>query len=87
MGLSADQQTKVRAIYLAQANEATAARSQAPAGGANRDAMRQKMEEGRARLDAQFKDVLTAEQYAKYEQNRNTGKAKVHAGKMKSKAS
>lgn len=90
LGLSTEQQSKVQAIYLAQANEASAARTQATAGGVNRGDMRQKMQEGRARLDAQLKQVLMAEQYAKYEQqrqNRGEDQCTARPGKMKSRAS
>lgn len=90
LGLSAEQQTKVQAIYLAQANEASAARTQATSGNANRGDMRQKMQEGRARLDAQLQEVLTAEQYAKYEQqrqDRGEGHRTARPGKKTSKAS
>ncbi|OON68902.1 hypothetical protein [Hymenobacter sp. CRA2] len=66
LALSADQQTKVRAIYLAQANEFDAARAQMTPGSMDRDAMRQKMQEGRTRYDEQLKAVLTPEQFTKY---------------------
>lgn len=70
--LSADQQTKVRAIFLAQAKEAAGGRSERG----------QKMQEKRTRNDAQLKTVLTAEQYTKYQQQRQ----ERPKGKRKSQA-
>ncbi|GAB2953810.1 hypothetical protein GCM10027048_18830 [Hymenobacter coalescens] len=79
--LSAEQQTRVRAIFLAQANELDAARAQKPAAGMDRETMRQKMQEGRARYDEQLKGVLTAEQFAKYTQQREDRMERVEEAK------
>lgn len=68
--LTAEQQPKVRAIFLAQANEVDAARANRTPGNVDRDAMRQKLQEGRARYDEQLKAVLTPEQYTKYQAQR-----------------
>ncbi|MCC3158215.1 hypothetical protein LJ737_13285 [Hymenobacter sp. 15J16-1T3B] len=99
--LTAEQQPKVRAIFLAQANEVDAARASMTPGSVDREAMRQKMQEGRARYDEQLKAVLTPEQYAKYQQQREDrmervgelkeakkeGKVKAKKDKIKTKAS
>ncbi|GAB3838727.1 Spy/CpxP family protein refolding chaperone [Hymenobacter jeollabukensis] len=101
LSLTADQQPKVRAIFLAQANEVDAARAQMTPGSMDRDAMRQKMQEGRARYDEQLKAVLTPEQFTKYQTQREDrmermgemkdarkeGKAKAKKDKVKVKAS
>lgn len=65
LGLNADQTTKVQQILLARGQEMQAMRGQARDAG-NRDQMREKMQTGRAKYDAQFKEVLTADQYTKY---------------------
>ena len=65
LGLNADQTAKVQQILLARGQETQAMRGQARDAG-NRDQMREQMQAGRARYDAQFKEVLTADQYTKY---------------------
>ncbi len=65
LGLSADQTTKVRQILLARGQEMQAMRGQAK-DASNRDQMREQMQAGRAKYDAQFKEVLSADQYTKY---------------------
>jgi hypothetical protein len=70
LSLSADQQTKVREIFLAQANEMETMRSQMGEG-TDRQAMGQKMRESRARYDEQLKAALSADQYTKYSQMRD----------------
>ena len=65
LGLNADQSTKVQAIMLARTQEMQAMRGQARDGG-NRDQMREQMQANRAKYDAQFKEVLTADQYTKF---------------------
>lgn len=65
LGLSAEQSAKVQQILLARDQEMQAAFGQAREGG-NRDQMREQMQAGRAKYDAQFKEVLTADQYTKY---------------------
>lgn len=63
LGLSADQSTKVQQIMLARGQEMQAMRGQA---GGDRDKMREQMQASRSKYDAQFKEVLTADQYTKY---------------------
>ena len=65
LGLSADQTTKVQQILVARGQEMQAMRGQAKDAG-NRDQMREQMQANRAKYDAQFKEVLTADQYTKY---------------------
>ena len=63
LGLSADQSAKVQQIMLARDQEMQAMRGQA---GGDRDKMREQMQASRSKYDAQFKEVLTADQYTKY---------------------
>lgn len=70
LALSAEQQPKVRAIFLAQATEMDAARAQLTPGSVDREAMRRKLQEGRARYDEQLRAVLTPEQLTRYQQLR-----------------
>ncbi|GAB3579995.1 periplasmic heavy metal sensor [Hymenobacter daeguensis] len=63
LGLNADQAAKVQQIQTARAQEMQAMRGQA---GGDRDKMREQMQASRAKYDAQYKEVLTADQYTKY---------------------
>jgi periplasmic protein CpxP/Spy len=65
LGLTADQTTKVQAILLARTREMQATRGQARDGG-DRSQLREQMQAGRAKYDAQFKEVLTPDQYVKF---------------------
>ena len=65
LGLSADQTTKVQAILLARTQDMQAMRGQARDGG-DRSQLREQLLAGRAKYDAQFKAVLTPDQYTKY---------------------
>lgn len=65
LGLNTDQTAKVQQIMLARGQDMQAMRGQGRDAG-NRDQMREQMLAGRAKYDAQFKEVLTAEQYTKY---------------------
>ena len=65
LSLTADQSTKVQAILLARTQEMQAMRGQARDGG-NREQMREQMQTNRAKYDAQFKEILTADQYTKF---------------------
>ncbi|MFD2720895.1 DUF4890 domain-containing protein [Hymenobacter monticola] len=64
LGLSADQATKVQQIMMARGQEMQSMRGQGQGG--NREAMREQMQASRTKYDAQFKEVLTADQYTKY---------------------
>lgn len=65
LSLTADQTTKVQAILLARTQDMQAMRGQARDGG-DRSQMREQMQAGHAKYDAQFKAVLTPDQYTKY---------------------
>lgn len=65
LGLSADQTAKVQQILLARGQEMQAMRGQARDAG-NRDQLREQMQANRAKYEAQFKDVLSADQYTKF---------------------
>ncbi|MDQ2793060.1 MAG: DUF4890 domain-containing protein [Bacteroidota bacterium] len=66
LGLSADQTTKVQAILLARTQEMQAMRGQARDGSGDRSQMREQRQAGRAKYEAQFKTVLTPDQFTKY---------------------
>lgn len=66
LSLSADQATKVQQIMAARGQEMQAMCSQMQGGTATREQMREQMPAGRAKYDAQFKEVLTPDQYTKY---------------------
>ncbi|OGX84878.1 hypothetical protein [Hymenobacter glacialis] len=96
LGLNADQTAKVQQILLARGQETQAMRGQAR-DAANRDQMRAQMQASRAKYEAQFKEVLTADQYTKYaamqEESMDRGretmdtKMKAKKGKVKVKKS
>lgn len=98
LGLTAEQQPKVREIFLSQAKRVETLREQR--GSADRQAMMQQLQDARTSTDGQLKSVLTPEQYTKYEQLREdrmeragemrqervkAGKTKVKANKDKTK--
>ncbi|UOQ96999.1 DUF4890 domain-containing protein [Hymenobacter sp. 5317J-9] len=64
LGLSADQAAKVQQIMMARGQEMQSMRGQMAGG--DREAMRTQMQTMRTKYDAQFKEVLTADQYTKY---------------------
>jgi protein CpxP len=64
LSLTADQQTKVQQIMLAQAQEAQALKAKYPAQ-EQRQALHQEMKAGHAKYQAQLQGVLTADQYGK----------------------
>ncbi|QIL77421.1 multiple ligand-binding protein 1 [Hymenobacter sp. HDW8] len=78
LGLSAEQTEKVRQLNLAQAKEMDAVR-------AKNVENRQKAKAARDRHDAQLKSILTADQYAKYEQQRTERMANRKGGRMKAR--
>lgn len=63
LGLNADQATKVQQIMMARSQEMQAMRGQ---GDGDRDKIREQMQASRTKYSAQFKEVLTADQYTKY---------------------
>lgn len=67
LNLTADQQTKVEALYKAQREKMDAARS---ANGDDRTKNREAMQAMQADTETQLKGILTPEQYTKYEAKR-----------------
>ena len=65
LNLSAEQQTQVQQLMLAQRQEVQTAIQSA---GGDRKAMGQAMRAGRDKFDGQLKTVLTPDQYTKYQQ-------------------
>ena len=65
LALTADQTPKMQAILLARTQETQALRAQAH-DGSNRGQLRGQLQATRAKYDAQFKAVLTPEQYTKF---------------------
>ena len=65
LNLTADQQTKVQQLMLAQRQEMQAAIQNASG---DRRAMGQAMRAGRDKFDGQLKTLLNADQYTKYQQ-------------------
>lgn len=95
LGLTNDQTIKVQQILMARGQEMKAAHDQAP-DAAKRDQMREQMKANHAKYDAQFKQVLTPEQYTKYTAMQadrmkhghggpDGGKFKAKDGKVKTK--
>lgn len=66
LGLNADQATEVQQIMTTRDQEMQAMRGQMQGGTATREQMRDQMMAGRTKYDAQFKAVLTPDQYTKY---------------------
>lgn len=89
LGLSTDQTAKVREIALAQAQEGQALRSKYATAG-SREGLGPDLKALRDKYDTQLKSVLTPDQYAKYDQQRDDRmdkrKEKVKDGKQKVKA-
>ncbi|TGE21161.1 Spy/CpxP family protein refolding chaperone [Hymenobacter metallicola] len=91
LGLSADQSSRIKQILLTRDQEMQALRTQGkPAEGASREQFGAQMKANRAKYDAQFKEVLTADQYTKYTQLQKNGRGHGHdgidkAGKLKAK--
>lgn len=65
LNLTADQQTKVQALMREQ--RASMANMPRPAGGEMSEADRQAMQTRRAEMDTKMKEILTPEQYTKYQ--------------------
>ena len=63
LGLNPDQVSRVQQIQMARVQEMQAMRGQ---GGGDRDKMREQMQASRTKYDAQYKAVLTSDQYTKY---------------------
>ena len=85
LGLNADQEAKVEQLLLARQQETAALKAKYAA---NRKAGRPEMKAAHDRYEAQFKTILTAEQFARLSQmkdeHRSHGRG-AGAGKMKTK--
>jgi Spy/CpxP family protein refolding chaperone len=85
LGLNADQEARIEKILLARQQELKPLKEKY---GQDRKAGQSEMKAVKDRYKAQIKEVLTAEQYAKYEQLKDDQKGKGRAqgqGKMKMK--
>ena len=93
LGLNPDQAARIKSINMSRDEEMRANRGQMR-DEANRDQMREQMQASRARYDAQYKEVLTADQYTKYAAMQNNrgrrgdddAKVKMKDNKTKVKA-
>ncbi|RYU82201.1 hypothetical protein [Hymenobacter persicinus] len=89
LGLSAEQTGRVQQIMLARDQEMQTMRGQGKPAPGPREQMGEQMKANRAKYDAQFKEVLTADQYAKYTQleakHHRGGMHPGDAGKLKAK--
>ena len=84
LGLSADQRTRLVALEQARRDEMKTMRDQLQTGG-DRTAMRQTMQTARTKYDTQLKDILTADQYTRYSQQREERAGNRGSRKMKMK--
>lgn len=76
LGLTADQQTKLQPILLAQHQNMLSMRDKRQAGG-DRQGMGQEMKATQAKYDEQIKAVLTPEQYTKFDQMKDERRDKM----------
>lgn len=80
LGLNADQEARIEQLMLARQQEAAALKAKY---GTDKKAGRADLQAARDRYQAQLKTILTAEQYAKFnqlkEEHRGAGKAKAKA--------
>ena len=76
LGLTADQQTRLEPILLAQRQELLALRDKMPADGRRRG-MGQGLKAAQAKYNDQIKAVLTPEQFTKFEQMRDEQRANM----------
>ena len=82
LGLSADQQTRAHAVFLAEAQESQALKAKYP-DPSQRKAMHQEMKGLHDKYQGQLKGVLTPDQYTRYTAMQQEKKA--HHGKGKNK--
>jgi len=67
LGLNKEQQEKVQALNLKNAEQMSAMRQEAMNSGGDREAMREKMTKVRAEQETKMKEILTDAQYEKYQ--------------------
>ena len=82
LGLNADQEAKVEQLLLARQQESAALKTKH---GTNKKAGRPEMKAAHDRYEAQFKTILSAEQYAKFQLKKNEHHDKAKSGKTKMK--
>jgi len=86
LGLTAEQQPKVKQIMLAQAQEGQALKAKYPAQ-EQRQALHQEMKAGHAKYQAQLQGVLTADQYGKLAaMKKEHHRRGEHGGQQKAKS-
>ena len=83
LGLTADQEAKVEQLLLARQQESAALKTKYAA---NKKAGRPEMKAAHDRYEAQFKTILSAEQYAKFQLKKTEYHDKAKGGKTKMKA-
>ena len=83
LGLNADQEARVEKLMLAREQETTALKTKYAA---DKKAGRPAMKAAHERYEAQFKAILTPEQYAKFQLKKEEHHDKMKDGKMKMKA-
>lgn len=84
LGLNIDQEARIEKLMLARAQETAALKAKY---GAGRKAGRADMKAAHDRYQAQLKEILTPEQYAKFELQKHEHHGKMQdGGKMKIKA-
>ena len=82
LGLNADQEAKVEQLLLARQQESAALKTKH---GTNKKAGRPEMKAAHDRYEAQFKTILSAEQYAKFQLKKTEHHDKAKGGKTKMK--
>ncbi|WP_192820138.1 DUF4890 domain-containing protein [Rufibacter sp. LB8] len=81
--LSADQQAKLQALYLRQQSERPMTRGQRGQGEQISQAQRQAMKAKHDQYNQELRSILTPQQYAQYEADRQTKGNGEHRGKKK----
>ncbi|MDQ2769028.1 MAG: DUF4890 domain-containing protein [Bacteroidota bacterium] len=83
LGLNADQENKMEQLMMAREQESAALKAKY---GTDRKAGRADMKAAHDRYEAQFKALLTPDQYTKYQAKKDEHHDKMKDGKMKMKA-
>ena len=80
LGLNADQEKKVYDMNLETSKKMSAMREKMQAGGNAMEGMREKMTQIRADQDKKMKEILTADQWAKYQKYQEERRARRGQG-------
>lgn len=80
LGLNADQEKKVYDMNLETSKKMSAMREKMQAGGNGMEGMREKMTQIRAEQDKKMKEILTADQWAKYQKYQEERRARRMQG-------